>query len=193
MVHATGLAAQRPGLEGVPRGRLALWWVIASEVVIFGGLIASYVLYRIRFPEWGEFARHTSTPLGAFNTLVLLTSSFTVVMAHQAAGTGALRAMGRYLLATIGLGGVFLIVKAVEYTHEIQAGFTFTANLFWSFYYTMTGLHASHVIAGMVALALVRRQALRGRSLHRVELAGLYWHFVDIVWIFLFPLLYLAR
>ncbi len=193
MAHATPLPQARPTITGVPPGRMALWWVIASEVVIFGGLIASYVLFRVRMPAWGESARHTSTALGAFNTLVLLTSSFTVVLVHQAALQRRLEAIRRYLLATIALGGTFLVVKAIEYTTEIRHGFTFTANLFWSFYYTMTGLHASHVLAGMIAIAIVLRGALRGRHLHRVELAGLYWHFVDIVWIFLFPLLYLAQ
>ncbi|MBP6669263.1 MAG: cytochrome c oxidase subunit 3 [Gemmatimonadales bacterium] len=183
----------RPDIARVPSGRFAMWWVIASEIVIFGGLIASYVLYRIRYPGWAEFAHHTSTPLGALNTLVLLTSSYTVVLAHQASGRGDLAAVRKYLYITIGFGAMFLVVKSFEYTHEIRAGFTPTANLFWSFYYTMTGLHASHVIAGMIAMAVVSRQAGRGRHLHRVEMAGLYWHFVDVVWIFLFPLLYLAK
>ncbi len=190
---AVTLPAERPGFGDVPRGRMGLWWVIASETVIFGGLIASYVLFRTRHPEWGAFAHHTSTPLGALNTLVLLTSSLTVVLAHQAAGKGDRTAIRKYLLLTILMGAMFLVVKSIEYTSEIREGFTFTAHLFWSFYYTMTGLHAAHVAAGMVAIAAVRHQAGRGRHPHRVELVGMYWHFVDVVWIFLFPLLYLAK
>ncbi len=182
-----------PRLDDIPKGRLALWWLIASEVVIFGGLICTYVLYRLRFPEWGDLAAHTSTPLGGLNTLVLLTSSLSVVLAHSAASRGNVRNATRFLTATVALGGVFLLVKGIEYSSEIAHGFTPTASLFWSFYYFMTGLHASHVLAGMVAMLLVARQAARRRNLHRVELVGLYWHFVDIVWIFLFPLLYLAR
>ena len=92
------------------------------------------------------------------------------------------------------LGGlVFLIVKAFEWTHEIQLGYTLTSNTFWSFYYTAAGLHALHVIAGMILMGYVAKDAAHGRELHRVELVGLYWHFVDIVWIFLFPLLYIAK
>lgn len=177
----------------VPTGRLAMWWLIASEVVIFGGLIACYILYRIRFPEWADYAKHTSTPLGALNTVVLLTSSLTVVLAHAASEKKDLARVSRYLGITI-LGGLtFLVVKAIEYTTEIHHGFTFTANLFWSFYYSMTGLHALHVILGMAAMAFVWVGARKGQNLHRVEMAGLYWHFVDVVWVFLFPLLYVAK
>lgn len=178
---------------GLPTPRVAIWLVILSEVVIFGGLIACYILYRVRFPHWAEYAVHTSTPLGALNTLVLLTSSLTVVLAHAAAQVGDLKKITRYLSITITLGLVFLVVKSVEYTTEIHHGFTFTANLFWTFYYSMTGLHACHVILGMLAMFWVMLGARRGQNLHRVEMAGLYWHFVDVVWVFLFPLLYVAK
>ncbi len=177
----------------VPLGRIAMWWVIGSEVVIFGGLIVSYLLYRLRFPEWGHEAAHTNTWLGALNTFVLLTSSYTVVLAHAASQKGELEKVWRYLLITVGGGLIFLCVKAVEYTTEIHHGFTITKSTFWSFYYLMTGLHASHVIAGMTAMFVVGLQARKGKHLHRVEMAGLYWHFVDLVWIFLFPLLYIAH
>lgn len=177
----------------VPAARVAIWLVIVSEVVIFGGLIACYVLYRVRFPEWAQYAVHTSTPLGALNTLVLLTSSLTVVLAHAAAQAGDLKKISRYLTVTIALGLVFLLVKSVEYSTEIHHGYTFTTNLFWTFYYSMTGLHAIHVILGMLAMFWVMLSARRGENLHRVEMAGLYWHFVDVVWVFLFPLLYVAK
>ena len=87
----------------------------------------------------------------------------------------------------------FLLIKAIEWTYEISHGYTITANLFWSYYYTAAGIHASHVIAGMVAMAIISFDVLRRRNLQRVELVGIYWHFVDIVWIFLFPLLYIAK
>ncbi|MBT9584343.1 cytochrome c oxidase subunit 3 [bacterium] len=170
-----------------------MWWLIASEVVIFGGLIACYVLYRVRFPEWAEYAKYTSTPLGALNTLVLLTSSLTVVLAHAAAERKELAKVTRYMSITIGFGLMFLVVKSIEYTTEIHHGYTFTKNLFWTFYYSMTGLHAIHVILGMVAMFIVMLGARKGENLHRVEMAGLYWHFVDVVWVFLFPLLYVAK
>lgn len=179
--------------EDVPNGRMALWWVIASEVVIFGGAVCCYLLYRMRFPQWAEMAEHTSTPMGAINTFVLLTSSYTVVLAHEAALKGQLAKIKRYMSLTILAGLIFLCVKGIEYTHEIEHGYTLTSHVFWSFYFLLTGLHALHVIAGMTAMFLVMRSASRGQNLHRVEMVGLYWHFVDIVWIFLFPLLYIAK
>jgi heme/copper-type cytochrome/quinol oxidase subunit 3 len=92
------------------------------------------------------------------------------------------------------LGGVtFLVVKAFEWTDEITHGYTITSNTFWSFYYTAAGLHAAHVLAGVVIMGFVAWQAWRGQELQRVELIGIYWHFVDIIWIFLFPLLYIAK
>lgn len=178
---------------GIPTGRLAVWWVIASEIVIFGGLLASYVMHRIGHPEFGDYAAHTNTLAGAVNTLVLLSSSLAAVLAHQAATRGDGRRAAKLLGLTILGGGLFLSIKAFEWTHEIEQGFVLTSNAFWSFYYTAAGLHAAHVIAGMIIMGFVARDAARGRELQRVELVGLYWHFVDIVWIFLFPLLYIAK
>nr|PZN26045.1 MAG: cytochrome oxidase subunit III [Pseudomonadota bacterium] len=178
---------------GIPTGRLAVWWLIASEIVIFGGLLASYVMHRIGHAEFGDYAAHTNTWAGAFNTLVLLTSSLSAVLAHEAAEKGQGPRAARMLLFTILGGAVFLIVKSFEWTAEIRAGYTLATNMFWSFYYTAAGLHALHVIAGMVAMAFVARDAFSNRELQRVELVGNYWHFVDIVWIFLFPLLYIAK
>jgi len=176
----------------VPTGRLGIWWFIASEVVIFGGLITTYILFRWRHPEWGAEASHTVTAAGAFNTLVLLTSSLTVVLAHKAVSKGQLREAARLLGFTLLGGLIFLCVKTFEYAHEIGEGFVPARSLFWSFYYTMTGLHALHVAGGMVAIACVLVAVRRGRFPHRVEYVGIYWHFVDVVWIFLFPLLYLT-
>jgi len=178
---------------GIPTSRLAVWWVLASEVVIFGGLLASYVMHRIGHPEWAAAASVTNTWIGAFNTLVLLTSSFTAVLAHQAAEHGDGKLAARYLTFTIGGAVTFLMVKAFEWTEEITHGYTITANGFWSFYYTAAGLHALHVIAGAIIMGFVARDAAKGRELHRVEIIGIYWHFVDVVWIFLFPLLYIAK
>jgi heme/copper-type cytochrome/quinol oxidase subunit 3 len=99
----------------------------------------------------------------------------------------------KLLGATIFGGAVFLTVKAFEWAHEISIGYTITSNTFWSFYYTAAGLHALHVIAGMIIMGIVAKDAYKGLELHRVELIGIYWHFVDLVWIFLFPLLYIAK
>ncbi len=178
---------------GMPTGRLAVWWLIASEIVIFGGLLASYIMHRLAHDAWSEQAAHTSTAIGAFNTFVLLTSSYFAVLAHKAAEEGDGPKAARFLWMTFGGGATFLAVKAYEWTMEITHGFTITANTFWSFYYTAAGLHASHVIAGIIIIAIIALQAKRNEELHRVELIGIYWHFVDIVWIFLFPLLYIAK
>ncbi len=178
---------------GIPTGRLAIWWVVASEIVIFGGLLASYIMHRLGHPEWGEYASHTNTAAGAFNTLVLLSSSLSAVLAHQAAEAGNGPKAARLLRLTALGGATFLTVKAFEWTHEIREGFTLFANGFWSFYYTAAGLHALHVIAGMIIMLIIAADAKKGRELQRVELIGIYWHFVDIVWIFLFPLLYIAK
>jgi heme/copper-type cytochrome/quinol oxidase subunit 3 len=178
---------------GIPTGRLAVWWVLASEIVIFGGLIASYLMFRMGHPEWADAAAVTNTLIGAFNTFVLLTSSFTAVLAHQAAERGDGRKAARFLYLTIGGAVTFLVVKSFEWTAEISHGYTITSNGFWSFYYTMAGLHALHVIGGAIIMAFVARDAAKNRELQRVELIGIYWHFVDIIWIFLFPLLYIAK
>ncbi len=176
----------------VPTGRLGLWWFLASEIVIFGGLISIYVLFRLRHPEWSSEAAHTLTAAGAVNTFVLLTSSLTMVLAHEAIERGNRRLAAAAMLQTVFAGAAFLVIKAFEYGHEIAGGFTPVAGLFWSFYYVMTGLHALHVVGGMVAIMAVRRALIRGQHARRVELVGIYWHFVDVVWIFLFPLLYLS-
>lgn len=192
MSAAIPIATQR-SVTGIKTGKLAVWWVIASEIVIFGGLLACYLLFRLKNESWGEHASHTSTPAGAFNTFVLLTSSLFVVLAHKAAEAKDGVKANKYLWLTILGGLVFLCVKAYEYTHEIQLGYVLTTNVFWSFYYTATGLHGFHVIAGMVIMAIISKDVKAGKNLHRVENIGLYWHFVDIVWIFLFPLLYIAK
>ncbi len=177
---------------GIPSGQLALWWLITSEVVIFGGLICVFLLYRWLHPEWAAEAHHTINAAGAFNTIVLLTSSLTVVLAHNAAEMRKTDLAWRYLALTVLGGVIFLMVKTYEYNHEIHAGMVPSRSMFWSFYYAITGLHASHVIAGMVSMLAIMPAVKRGENLQRVEYVGLYWHFVDIVWIFLFPLLYLA-
>ena len=178
---------------GLPTGKLAVWWVVVSEIVIFGGLLASYIMYRLAHDAFAEQAAHTNTWIGAFNTLVLLSSSLSAVLAHQAAEAGDGKKAARLLWATIGGAATFLIVKAFEWTSEITHGFTITSSTFWSFYYTAAGLHALHVLAGAIIMGIVAIDAARNRELHRVELIGIYWHFVDVVWIFLFPLLYIAK
>jgi len=178
---------------GVSTGKLAVWWVLASEIVIFGGLLASYIMHRIGHPEWADQAHHTNIYAGSTNTFVLLTSSLFAVLAHQAAEQGNGKKAAKWLMATVGGAGLFVCIKSFEWFHEIKEGFTITAGGFWSFYYTAAGIHAVHVIVGAIIMSFIAYDASKGRELHRVENVGLYWHFVDIVWIFLFPLLYIAR
>ena len=179
---------------GMPTGRLAVWWLIASEIVIFGGLLTSYVMFRLSHDAFAAQAAHTNTWIGAFNTFVLLTSSLFAVLGHQAAEEGDGRKAANMLYLTSIGGLVFLGIKFIyEWPSEIAHGFTISSSTFWSFYYTAAGLHALHVAAGVVILLIIAAQARRNEDLHRVELIGIYWHFVDIVWIFLFPLLYIAK
>ncbi len=178
---------------GLPTGTLAVWWLLGSEIVIFGGVLCSYIMHRLSHAWWANEAAATNAWIGLFNTFVLLTSSLGAVCAHAAAERGDGKLAARRLWYTIGGGAVFLVVKAFEWTNEISHGMTISSSGFWSFYYTAAGIHASHVIAGMIAMAFVAVDAAKGRDLHRVENAGIYWHFVDGVWIFLFPLLYIAK
>ena len=178
---------------GMPTGLLAVWWLIASEIVIFGGLLMAYVMHRLAHDAWSGHAAHTNMWIGAFNTLVLLTSSWAAVLGHRAAEAGDGPKAAKMLWLCFAGGATFLTVKALEWTMEISHGFTITTNTFWSFYYTAAGLHASHVIAGIIIMAIVARKASRSVDLHHVELIGVYWHFVDVIWIFLFPLLYIAK
>jgi heme/copper-type cytochrome/quinol oxidase subunit 3 len=134
---------------------------------------------------------HTNTWAGAFNTFVLLTSSLAAVLAHQAAEKKDGAKAARLLMFTVLGGATFLCVKAVEWTNEIRHGYTLSSSTFWSFYYTAAGLHGLHVIAGMVIMLFVAADAKKNKELQRVENVGLYWHFVDIVWIAIFTLVYL--
>jgi heme/copper-type cytochrome/quinol oxidase subunit 3 len=179
--------------EGLTGPKVAVWWFLASEIMLFGGLIASYLVFRLGGTGWAEASEHLSVPLAAVNTFVLLSSSYTVVRAFVAAERGDIGGLRRNLSLTVLGGLLFLGIKAIEYTAEIRAGFTPASGIFWSFYYTMTGLHGLHVLGGVVVNVVVLIAARSSvKNPHRVELAGLYWHFVDVVWIFLFPLLYLS-
>jgi heme/copper-type cytochrome/quinol oxidase subunit 3 len=180
---------------GIPTGRLAVWWIIGSEILIFGGLIATYLLNRFNHgPSWSAEAAHTNTFIGAANTFWLLTSSLFVVLAHAASERKDAKKTRMWIWLTIMLGGFFMGFKTYEYTTEILHGYTIFTSNFWSFYYTATGLHGFHVVCGMVIMAIIAENDIKNeRNWHRVENIGLYWHFVDIVWIFLFPLMYIAK
>ncbi len=187
---------------------LGMWIFLVTEILFFGGLFAAYVVYRTAHPDaWSQGSGTLDVTLGAINTAVLIGSSLTMAMAVHAAQIGRRTPLVVFLILTILLGGVFLGIKAVEYHHKWEEhlipgpGFDFhghgagTVQLFFAIYFAMTGMHALHMVIGVGLLGNLVRQALKGRFSAAyytpVEMIGLYWHFVDIVWIFLFPLLYL--
>ncbi|MGO9264520.1 MAG: heme-copper oxidase subunit III [Candidatus Binataceae bacterium] len=188
---------EHDSLEAIPAGRIGLWIFLAGEIMIFGGLISCFLLYRIAQGGWVADAAHVDWQVGTINTMVLLTSSLTMILALASARKDDHAGVIRYLGLTVGLGILFLVVKAYEYHGHIEEGFTPVSGMFWSFYYTMTGLHALHVTGGIVLNTVLLVMAVKGtlwarNGANRLEFAGLYWHFVDVVWILLFPLLYLS-
>ncbi|NRA39150.1 MAG: cytochrome c oxidase subunit 3 [Planctomycetes bacterium] len=176
----------------MPTGRVAIWWFLASEIAIFGGLVMCYILFRLARPEWALESAKAVQAAGALNTVVLLSSSLTAVLAHDAMHRGKEKIASNYLFVTLAFGGVFMCVKAYEYSQKIHHGLTPSTHLFWAFYFFMTGLHAFHVFLGMIAMAIIAVKIRSGKCQAGVEYVGIYWHFVDLVWIFLFPLLYIA-
>lgn len=178
-----------------PYGKVGTWWFLSSEIPTFGGILVAYIAMRLGSTGWSEASQHLNFNIALINTFILLTSSMTIVMAHGATQDRDFKRAANFLGLTVVLGLGFLGMKAFEYSTEIGHGFLPSSGIFWSFYYGMTGLHGLHVVAGIIINLVLWIQAAKGtlaRHPHRVELAGLYWHFVDIVWIFLFPLLYLA-
>jgi cytochrome c oxidase subunit 3 len=189
---------------------LGMWAFLVSEVMFFGGLFATYMTYRHQYPtEFASASRHLDLWLGTLNTWVLLTSSLTMALAVRAAHHDKPRAAAALIGVTILLGVAFLGVKFAEYVHKYHEGLAplgglpFEAGqqapgptrLFFGLYFAMTGVHALHMIIGVAALAWLLVHIGRGRFTGAdslpVEITGLYWHFVDLIWIFLFPLLYL--
>jgi cytochrome c oxidase subunit III len=180
---------------GLYNGKLGIWLFLASEVMLFAGLFSSYILLRTGSTDW---PRHV-LPVGmaTFNTAVLITSSMTMVMAWAALRMNNWSQHRMYLALTVVLGVVFLAIKLVEYREHISAGELPSHDTFFAIYYTLTAVHALHILGGLVVMLyfLGPGATLWARNpeqfANRIEATGLYWHFVDFVWIFLFPLLYL--
>ena len=189
---------------------LGMWVFLGTEVLFFGGLFCTYCVYRTKFPiAFAEASHALIVWAGTLNTFVLITSSLTMALAVHAAQLGRRRSLMLFLIITMVLGGVFLGVKAFEYRSEYVEqhvpgfGLPFSfdpgqargAYVFYSLYFVMTGLHALHMVIGLgimsVMLWWVRAGTITEEYHSPIEISGLYWHFVDIVWIFLFPLLYL--
>ena len=189
---------------------LGMWVFLITEIMFFGGMFLAYTIYRSTYPNvFGLASSSLNLPIGATNTCVLLLSSFTMVMAVRAAQLGQKRMIILFLIITMLFGFAFLGIKAYEWTekfeeHHVPAQASFhlegtqqqgQAKLFFSLYFAMTGLHALHMVVGVGILTFIIFQTARGTYSTKyytpVDIAGLYWHFVDIVWIFLFPLFYL--
>ena len=208
-VDATGLAHHFEDLEQQREAAtLGMWAFLVTEIMFFGGLFGAYVVYRTMYPEaWDNASNQLDVFLGAVNTTVLIGSSLTMALAVRCAAQGKNKAVAGFTFLTLLLGFVFLGVKVIEYKHKwdhhLMPGPNFELNgvvggheqIFFALYFAMTGMLAFHMIIGAGLMLWVIIKALRNdytpQNHTHVEMIGLYWHFVDIVWIFLFPLLYL--
>jgi cytochrome c oxidase subunit 3 len=205
------VAAQFESMEQQAHAaRLGMWIFLASEILLFAGLFALFVTYRTIHPDgFAEGVRDNTKVLGSINTGVLLLSSYLVATAVHRVRQGRFGAARVLVLATIALGGVFLAIKLTEYAHHFHEGIypggqgSFFAEhtaaglpIFWTLYFFMTGLHAIHVTIGMILLSStllgMRSGKITARAPQRMQIAAIYWHLVDLIWIFLWPLLYLA-
>lgn len=185
-------------ITGVVNSKLGTWLFLATEVMLFGGLFSAYIILRVGAPTWPKADEILNVPLATVNTMVLIFSSVTMVMAWASL---KLKRLGRFRLfmgLTILCAFIFLGIKFVEYTTKFHHGhFPWTDN-FFGVYFTLTGLHALHIVGGIIVNSyffLVAGREWKNRPImftNRIENAGLYWHFVDLVWIFLFPTIYLV-
>lgn len=182
---------------GLYNAKLGIWLFLASEVMLFGALFSSYILLRTGAPTWPDGSQILNVPLATFNTLVLIGSSVTMVMCWASLKLKEFGKYRLYMAGTILLGLAFLVVKGFEYGEKFAHHHFPSESTFYAIYFTLTGLHGLHVLGGVLVngyylgpgAKLWRRQP--ERFTNRVEVAGLYWHFVDLVWIFLFPTIYL--
>lgn len=182
---------------GLYNAKLGIWLFLASEVMLFGALFSSYVLLRTGAPTWPHGREFLNIPLATLNTVILIASSVTMVMAWASLKLNDFKKfrlyMGLTLLAAVG----FLVVKAIEYGSKFEHHLYPSNNTFLAVYFTLTGLHGLHVVGGMIVNGYFWGPGAKmwktqpERFANRIEVAGLYWHFVDLVWIFLFPTLYL--
>lgn len=214
--HADHAHAHDPNLQHhftepeqqLDASKIGMWLFLATEILLFGGLFVGYGLMQNKFPEaWLSAHHHLDWRLGSVNTIVLLVSSFTMVMGVHAASQNQRKRLIVFLTITLLCAATFMVVKFFEYEHKFHDGllpgmfYHYTGHhepqerTFFSFYFMMTGLHGFHVLGGMAAIGWLIRRSIRGDFTSKyytpVDLVGLYWHLVDLIWIYLFPLLYL--
>ncbi|TFH02273.1 MAG: cytochrome c oxidase subunit 3 family protein [Calditrichales bacterium] len=188
--------------------KLGMWVFLLTEILLFGGLFVAYGIFRAANPDMFYNAhKFLDVSMGTLNTIVLITSSLTMALAIRSMQVNQKKQTIAFLVATLVFASVFLVVKFFEYSHKIELGqlpgnmYTFTGvagnnpHIFFSIYFAMTGLHGIHVILGMLVISWVLIKTVRGNFSDQyytpIEMTGLYWHLVDLIWIFLFPLLYL--
>jgi len=182
---------------GLANGKLGVWLFLASEVMLFGALFSSLILLRVGSTEWPHGYEELNVPLGAVNTVILIASSVTMVMAWASLKMQNFSKFRMNLGITIVLAAVFLVNKYFEYASHFQKGEYPSHSTFVAIYFTMTGLHGLHILGGIIVNSYLWGPGSRmwltkpAQFTNRIEIAGLYWHFVDLVWIFLFPILYL--
>ena len=190
---------ERPD-TGLNNSKLGIWVFLASEIMLFGGLFSAYVFLRMAAPV-GDFAywgSKLSIPMATVNTLVLISSSVTVIMSWASLKMKDFEKYKMYMGLTLICALIFLVIKYFEYTGKFHHGIYPSSSTFMGIYFTLTGLHGLHIIGGMIVMGYFwlpfgnkMWQSDPERFTNRIEIAGLYWHFVDLVWIFLFPILYL--
>tara|TARA_B100000686_G_C16198694_1_gene669501 strand:+ start:18 stop:611 length:594 start_codon:yes stop_codon:yes gene_type:complete len=183
---------------GLYNAKLGIWLFLASEVMLFGGLFSAYIMLRLSDPNWANYGQSAlNVPLATLNTAVLITSSVTMVMSWVSLKQKNIVKYMQYMGYTLFCSFVFLFIKYIEYTAKFDHGLYPSTNNFLAVYFTITGLHGLHIIGGIIVNGYFFGNGVRmwknepERFTNRIEVAGLYWHFVDLVWIFLFPALYL--
>jgi len=194
----TALAMNPDKRREYPPGDLAIWVFIYAELLVFGVFFLAYAFARARNVElFNESQLSLDRTFGAINTVALITSSYFVVRSVAAIRAGAHHRCARWLFAGMGMGGLFLAVKVMEFSDKLGQGITLSTNTFYMFYLSLTWFHFLHVVMGMVILAVVAMKARRGgytAEAHQgVETGASYWHMVDLVWLILFPLVYVMR
>jgi cytochrome c oxidase subunit 3 len=178
------------------KSKLGIWTFLATEVLLFGALFTTYTVFRVKYPDL-FYVQHfrLNRIMGFINTIILICSSLSVAIGIAAIRRGKQKVLKNALIVTLILAGAFLVVKGFEYREHFLRGELPGTNIFFSLYFIMTAVHALHVIAGMAALSYCLIRTVRGDFSAQyavpVEISGIYWHFVDLVWIYLFPLLYL--